>query len=198
MTKYARPKTVDTSLTLSFRMQHWACRCWYSQQWFLISHKWMPATNQNINYPRCKAKNYWPSVDGHSHNGAVTVLLSLLRINAANTLVMYNSDHITVQIPHLQDNKLWTLHWRSVIGFSIGYLVPSIGAFITIWTYWLTFWQIETQPCGKAEYTNILARFTLTRLEFIHLADRFIAPAVHLFVNWYSQATAHHSPIQYL
>jgi len=67
-----------------------------------------------------------------------------------------------------------------------------------IWTYWWSFWQIETWPCGKAERSNILALFALTQLKFICLAKCFIAPARHLFINRYLQATAHHSPIIYL
>jgi len=67
-----------------------------------------------------------------------------------------------------------------------------------IWTYWLSIWQIETRPCGNAVCSNILELFTLILLKFIYLAKRYIAPAIHLFINWYSQATAHHSPIIYL
>jgi len=63
-----------------------------------------------------------------------------------------------------------------------------------IWTCWLSFWQIETRPCGKAEPSNILALFALTWLKFIYPAKRFIVRAIHLFINRYSQATAHHVP----
>jgi len=74
--------------------------------------KWMSATNWNIHYPRCKVRNCWHSVDDHSQNWAVSVLLSLLPINAANTSVMHNSEQITVQLPYLQDHKSLRLCWR--------------------------------------------------------------------------------------
>jgi len=81
---------------------------------------------------------------------------------------------------------------------SIQHLLPSIIVFIMIWTYWLSFWQIESQPCGKAERSNIQALIALTGLIFIYLAKRFIAPGQHLFINRYPQASAHHSSIIYL
>ena len=63
------------------------------------------------------------------------------------------------------------------------------------WTYSLTVWQIETRPCGKAEPSNILALFILILLKYKYLAKRIIALAIHLFINRYSQVTAHHSPM---
>jgi len=58
----------------------------------------MSATNPNINYPRCEAKNHCGSSDAHSQNGAVTVLLSLAPIKVANTLVMHESDRINEKL----------------------------------------------------------------------------------------------------
>jgi len=55
-----------------------------------------------------------------------------------------------------------------------------------------------SRPCGKAKRSNILALFTLTGLKMMYLAKRFIAPAIHLFINRYSQATTHHLPMIYL
>ena len=79
-----------------------------------ISHKWISATNQKINYPRCKAKNSSHSTDAHSQNVALTVLLSLLPINTANISVMYNRDQITLQLAYLHDYISLTLRWRSL------------------------------------------------------------------------------------
>jgi len=70
--------------------------------------------------------------------------------------------------------------------------------FIMIWLYRLSFCAIETRPCGKAEWHNNLAQFTLTQLKMIYHAKRVIAPAIHLFMNQYSQATSYHSLILYL
>ena len=61
------------------------------------SLEWMFAANRKRNDSRCKAKNSPSSVDAHSQNGAVIMLLSLLPTKAANTPDMDNSDQITVQ-----------------------------------------------------------------------------------------------------
>jgi len=45
---------------------------------------------------------------------------------------------------------------------SFEHLLPSEIVLIMIWLYWLSFWQIETRPCGKVERSNILALFTDT------------------------------------
>ena len=66
-----------------------------------------------FNFHTYKNENRWHSIDGHSHNGAVTVSPSLLLIYAANTSVMLNRNQITIQLPYLQDQKLLTLHWHS-------------------------------------------------------------------------------------
>jgi len=125
ITKYARPKTVDAPLTLIFRIRHVAC-CWcFCIQRLPISHKWISATNRNINYPRGKAKYRWRSIEAHSKNGAITMLLSLSPITAANMSVMNNSDQITGVLPYLQDHELLTLDW-----WSFYCIVHSISAAI--------------------------------------------------------------------
>jgi len=73
----------------------------------------MAATSRNISYSRCTAKNSWRSVDAHTKIGALTVLLSLLPIEAANTSVMHNIDQVTGALRFLQDHKSLTLRWPS-------------------------------------------------------------------------------------
>jgi len=60
----------------------------------------MSATNQNITYLRCQAKNDGRSIGAHPKNGAVSMLLYLLPIEAANTSVMYNNDQVTSELPY--------------------------------------------------------------------------------------------------
>jgi len=67
-----------------------------------------------------------------------------------------------------------------------------------IWSYWLSFRQSKTWPCRKAESSNILAVFALILWKLICFDKRKIAPAIHLFINVYSETNAHHSPIIYL
>ena len=92
--------------------------------------------------------------------------------------------------------------WRSVNAhsnvLSIQHLLLWTIDFILIWLDRLLFCLIETQHCGKAERCNNLALFTLTRLKMMYHTKRFIAPAIHLFMNRYSRSTSYHSPIIYL
>jgi len=70
----------------------------------------MAATNWKINHSRGKAYNLWRAVNAHSQNGVVAGLLSLLPTTAAYTLVLHNSDQITVQLPYIQELKSLMLH----------------------------------------------------------------------------------------
>jgi len=154
----------------------------------------MSATNQNITYSRCKAKNRWRSVDAYAKNGAVTVLQSLLPIKAANTTVMHINAQVTGDLPYLHDHKLLTLRWRSfqcIVHYTFAAVHKCFHPDLTIWQ---SFCLIQTWPCGKAERRNDVALSTLTQLKMMYHAKRLIAPAIHLFMNRYSQATSYHSP----
>jgi len=108
-----------------FRMRQGVCCCRFCPQRLPISHQWMPATNQNLDSSRCKAKNRWCSVDAHAQNGAVTVLLSLLLITAANWSILPNSNQINYQIPYLQHQKLLTLCRHSFLEWGIDCVAVS-------------------------------------------------------------------------
>jgi hypothetical protein len=86
-----------------------------------------------------------------------------------------------------------TNRWRSFDApfhvLSIQHLLPLIIVFILIWLYRVAFCLIDTQPCGKAERRYEIALFTLTGPKMMYHAKRFIVPAIHLFMNRYSQAT---------
>jgi len=115
----------------------------FPQRWS-IPHLWMSATNPQLDYPRCKAKNHWHSIDTHFQNGAVKVTLALVAIMAANTLVMHNSDQITLQLPYLQFNKSWILCWPWLWYISLS---PSIAIdncihnFLNLSVAFLTEWD---------------------------------------------------------
>jgi len=64
-------------------------------------------------YPWCKVKNHWHSIDAHYHYGAGNVALFLFPVRAANTLIMHSNDQIASEWPDLQDQKSWKLSWRS-------------------------------------------------------------------------------------
>ena len=78
-----------------------------------------------------KTTNRWHSVDAHSHNGAVSLLLSSLPIEAANGLDMPKSDKIAVWLPDLQNHKSLMLRWRSLSGYvreHVAVVFPSKGS----------------------------------------------------------------------
>jgi len=113
ITHDAKPKIVDIPLTLIFRIGQGAC-CYSFCIWRQPEpHWWVIATNHDLRYPRCKAKIHWGSIDAHFQNGAVTVTLCLSPIEAANMMVMHNSDQITFQLPFKHDYKMLTLRWGS-------------------------------------------------------------------------------------
>ena len=55
------------------------------------------------------AKNRRRSIDAQFHEGAQSVSLSVFPIKAANTLIIYRNDHITFDLPDVQDQKSLTL-----------------------------------------------------------------------------------------
>jgi len=113
ITQDARPKIIDTPLTLIVRMAQGACHYWFCLWWQPIPHLWMFANNHHLGYSRCKDKSCWSSIDIHFQNGAVTMLLSLWPVQAATTSVMHNSDHFAFQFPYSHSQQSFTLRWRS-------------------------------------------------------------------------------------
>jgi len=102
ITVLTRIKIVDARLTLIFWMGQgaWGYCFWLGRQ--PIPGLWMAATNRHLCYRICTAKNHWRSVDFHFHN-AVTVWFTFLPRKAASMLVMDSTDHVTIQLPYLQD-----------------------------------------------------------------------------------------------
>jgi len=158
----------------------------------------MSATNRNINYPWCKAKHSWWSSDAHSENGAGTVWnlfcqyrlpIHPLWITSTKSLVNYRTYRTT---------NCWLSIEAHFNALSIQHLLLSRIDFIMICLHQLSFCLIKTPPCGEAEQYNILALFTFTAWKMMYHTKRFIELAIHLFMNRYSQATSHHSPIIYL
>ena len=70
-----------------------------------------------FDYPRCKTKNRWRSVDAHFQNRAGSVLLSLLHIKAAYTAFMNVWIQLPLRLPKEQDQKSLTGRWLSFSGW---------------------------------------------------------------------------------
>jgi hypothetical protein len=110
----ATPKIVDALLTLIFRLGMGPSPFLFCPSRLPVCWLWIPASKWHYNRLTYKIKNRWRSVDAHFHNVAVTVWISLLRIKAAHTLVMDNSDQIGLQFTYLPQIILLTLRCRSV------------------------------------------------------------------------------------
>jgi len=114
MTGLTRPHIVEALLTLILRMGQWLCCCHLHLQKLPIHWLCITATRSLLNDRTYKSTNCWRCFDTHSQNCAVSVLLFLLPIQAANRSVVHNSDHITVQWPYLHDHKSLMLRWCSL------------------------------------------------------------------------------------
>jgi len=77
----------------------------------------MAAIICQLDYPRCKTKNRWRSVDAHFQNGAGSVSLSLLHIKAAYTSFMNVCIQLPLRLPKVQDQKSLTRGWLSFSGW---------------------------------------------------------------------------------
>jgi len=107
------PRIVNTPLALIFRMGQGSCYylfCLYDQP---ILRLWLRATYRPADYPRYMTKNGWRSIDAHYHDGAWSVLLFLLPIQAADTSFMTMSNLSPARLPKIHDQELTTLRWRS-------------------------------------------------------------------------------------
>jgi hypothetical protein len=116
ITQDARPKIVIAPLTLNDKMEQRACSsllCPYRQQilWLYIT-----MTNSLFTYLTYGTNNHWHSVDAHSQNGAASVSLSLLLINAAYISFMNVCIQFPLRLPKMQDQYSLTRRWLSVSG----------------------------------------------------------------------------------
>jgi len=108
-----KPKMVDARLTHIHRMGPWPCSCHFSQSKLPIHWLCPSAIKALFNYRPYITSNCSRSIDAHTPNRAMTVLLFLLPIQAAHTSIMPNSDQSTVQLPNLHNLKVLTLRWGS-------------------------------------------------------------------------------------
>jgi len=97
----------------------------------------MSAVKCNLEYQRCKTKNCRRSVEAYFQDGARCVSHSRLPIKAANVLIIYNNDQITVKLPDSQDQKSWT----SVDAHFITSISTTCNHFIWHCISLLVFWQ---------------------------------------------------------
>jgi len=84
----AKPKIIDAALMLIFRIGQGACRCCFGLERQPRHHLWTSTTSRNLDYPRCKAKDCWCSMDAHFQNWAGSMSLLFLPVQAARTSFM--------------------------------------------------------------------------------------------------------------
>jgi hypothetical protein len=77
----------------------------------------MSAIICQLDYPRCKTKNCWRSVDAHFQNRAGSVSVSLLHIKAAYTSFMNVWIQLPLRLPKVQDQKSLTRRRLSFSGW---------------------------------------------------------------------------------
>jgi len=158
----------------------------------------MSATNRIIYYPRCEAKNRSCSIEAHSQNWAVIVLRSLLPIKAANASVINNSDQITVYLAYLQNHKLLRLRWpssQSIVHWISAAIDNSVHPNLNLVVVFRTDWD-SARWQSQAQHHSCTVHSHTTKIYIS--SKRFIAPAIHWFINRYSQAMPHHSHRIYL
>jgi len=81
----ARPKIVDTPLTLIFRMGQRECFFLFWVGIRPIPHLWSFASNRHLDYSWCKTKNHWHAIDYYVQGGARSVSILFLVINMADS-----------------------------------------------------------------------------------------------------------------
>ena len=77
----------------------------------------MSVTNRHAEKAWWKAKHCWHTIDKHFQNGAESMSLFLLFINAAYTSFMNIYIQLTFRLPKMQDQKSFTSCWLSFSGW---------------------------------------------------------------------------------
>jgi hypothetical protein len=106
--------SVDTQLTINFRMGLWRYNFLFCEWWLAIPWLCKTVSKSLTNYLIQKAKFRWGSMDADFQNVKVTVPLALLMVKAANMLVTHNRKHIPLQSPKLHYQISSTLCWHAV------------------------------------------------------------------------------------
>jgi len=101
----ARPKIVHAPLTLIFRIGQGAYRYWFCPWRRPIHHFWLFATNCQIDYPRCKTKNRWHSVDAQVQGGVGRVSPLFLPVQMSNMSFMDVWNQWPDRLHRMQDQK---------------------------------------------------------------------------------------------
>ena len=109
----AWPKIVDSPLTLMFMMGQGG---YYTL--FCLERKpkiplWLTTTNRGCDILGRMTKNCWRSIDSQFHDGAGRVLYIILPRREAKNSFMTDYNLSEVWFPRTQDQKSFTLRWRS-------------------------------------------------------------------------------------
>ena len=77
---------------------------------------WAPVSAQCRDYPICKTKTCWHSIDIDFDDGVTLMPCTALPEKAATTLYMNCCHNVTLWLHRMQDQKLLMLRWRSFSG----------------------------------------------------------------------------------
>ena len=95
--------------------QYWSfwnpCFSYYMLYLWLYRHSivllWAHVSPQSLDYPICKTKYCWRSVEAHFQNGAGSVSLLFLALKAAITSFLDDSKQLPVRLPRLNTKNCW-------------------------------------------------------------------------------------------
>jgi len=110
ITQYRKLTIINAPLRLMLRMWHWPCCCLFGLSKLPICWLWITATKSLFNYRIYKTKNLWWSIEAHTLNGAVTVLLSL----CLQKLPICRLCIVVTKSPFNYHTYKTKNHWRSI------------------------------------------------------------------------------------
>jgi hypothetical protein len=130
-----------------------------------ILRLWVNAIAQHLDYTRCNTQNCWRSVDAHFQTGAGTMSQSVLRITAANMLILSISRTGALELYKMQHSKSLTLCWHSVDAVLMLWWC-SVDALLIL--CWCSFWGVAVSahtilPINAAS-TSIMGKCRSTSL----------------------------------
>jgi len=124
----ARPEIVDTILMLSFGRWLWyhhlhCCPYWQPILWLSINVVALP-----LDYPGCKTKHCWCSIDAHLEEVVVILSQAFFTRKAANTLSMDLWRCIALGWSMMPEEQWWLLHCCSSLA-GVSDIINSIFAY---------------------------------------------------------------------
>jgi len=85
------------------------------ERWSIVL-LWSHVSAQCLDYPICKTKNGWRSIDAHFHDGVMHLSCTVSEEKTARTFYMNYFHKAILKLAKMRDKKSLTLHWHSLSG----------------------------------------------------------------------------------